>query len=122
MTACLPDFWKFHGLHLNTHARHESGLFFASYGVILIPGFGVAEAFHGRMHDYHNALAIFIIGASQVLASKSGMQTCHVERGQKAKLTNLSSVGGLRSRLPGGCTTNERHIHRIVFLFANGFH
>lgn len=42
----------------------EIGMFFGAYGLLITPTFGVSEAFHDRMHDYHNVLGIFIIGGS----------------------------------------------------------
>lgn len=43
---------------------YEIGLFFGSYGLLITPTFGVAQAFQGRLHDYHNVLGIYIIGVS----------------------------------------------------------
>lgn len=55
---------------LNVDTKHESetndnllGLFYAGYGAILTPAFGIAAAYGDDTVQYYNALGFFIISA-----------------------------------------------------------
>lgn len=83
-------------------------MFYAGYGAILTPAFGVVEAYGGNTTELNNALGFFMI--REYLRTLS-----------KIEAESKSSMDSLRARLPRRLTAYELSLHSYFLHGGDGF-